>query len=162
MTTIIGIDPGMTGAIALLHKNGVFDVFDMKDVMLGGQVNVEKAQDAIDSWGGDRFIVIEEPGTRPGQSPAAALTMGINYGLLLAACRHWPTQRIRPQEWSKWIGRPAKLTPKDRKDWSRRKAMELFPDQADAFKFAKDDGRAEAVLMAWAWRECRYTDGRAA
>lgn len=34
------------------------------------------------------------------------------------------------------------------KDASRRVAAELFPDIADSFKLKKDDGRAEAILIA--------------
>ena len=35
------------------------------------------------------------------------------------------------------------------KDASRMRAMELFPSKAELFKRAKDDGRADAALIAY-------------
>ena len=34
---------------------------------------------------------------------------------------------------------------------SRRRAIELWPDHRKAFERVKDDGRAEAALLAWWW-----------
>ena len=57
-----------------------------------------------------------------------------------------PTTYLRPQEWQKAIGRPAGAG----KDWSLTRVRQLFPDST-LFDRQKDDGRAEAALIALAW-----------
>jgi hypothetical protein len=56
---------------------------------------------------------------------------------------HFPSTYVTPATWTKAVGRVAG------KDASRMRAMELFPSKADLFKRAKDDGRADAALIAY-------------
>ena len=67
------------------------------------------------------------------------------YGTLKGALqwRDIPFQEVRPSKW-----KPA-LNLSGDKNASREMAMQLWPDQAHLFKRVKDDGRAEAALLAW-------------
>ncbi len=56
-----------------------------------------------------------------------------------------PYMLVRPQSWKKEVGLPSKAD----KEASRLLAMKLFPKDADLFKLKKDDGKAEAALMAY-------------
>jgi hypothetical protein len=56
---------------------------------------------------------------------------------------HFPSTYVTPAAWTKSVGRAAG------KDASRMRAMELFPSKAELFKRAKDDGRADAALIAY-------------
>jgi crossover junction endodeoxyribonuclease RuvC len=53
-----------------------------------------------------------------------------------------PYTLVTPQKWQKHFGKS-----KD-KDQSRLLATRLYPQLADKFKQKKDDGRAEALLIA--------------
>jgi crossover junction endodeoxyribonuclease RuvC len=54
-----------------------------------------------------------------------------------------PMQYVTPQRWQK------DLNVRDGKDGSRQRAAELFPAYAHLFARKKDDGRADAALMAY-------------
>jgi crossover junction endodeoxyribonuclease RuvC len=66
---------------------------------------------------------------------------GIIEGVVAALQR--PYTYVTPAVWTKAVGRAAG------KDASRMRAMELLPAKADLFKRAKDDGRADAALIAY-------------
>ena len=53
-----------------------------------------------------------------------------------------PITIITPQRWQK------AMEVRGGKDGSRERAMQLFPMQSDLFKRKKDDGRADAALIA--------------
>jgi crossover junction endodeoxyribonuclease RuvC len=54
-----------------------------------------------------------------------------------------PTNYVTPQSWQKAVGA------RGGKDASRARAAELFPAYAANFTRKKDDGRADAALIAW-------------
>jgi crossover junction endodeoxyribonuclease RuvC len=61
----------------------------------------------------------------------------------VVAALRMPHTYVTPATWTKAVGRAAG------KDASRMRAMELFPDNDDWFRRAKDDGRADAALIAY-------------
>jgi crossover junction endodeoxyribonuclease RuvC len=69
---------------------------------------------------------------------------------------------VTPAQWKFGVGLNAVSgqDQKARKNASREKAIELFPQYADLFARVKDDGRAEAALMAW-WfvHKRKYSNG---
>jgi crossover junction endodeoxyribonuclease RuvC len=145
-----GIDPGQTGAIAMLDERGdLLSVIDMP--IVAGSVNTHQLRDYLStSHLGDRRIILEALGTRPGQNLTAVKTSCINWGKVAACCDRYPLHIVTSATWSKTVGRP-KLDLKARKEWSRKRAIELWPDAAGLFARAMDDGRAEAALIAWSW-----------
>jgi crossover junction endodeoxyribonuclease RuvC len=80
-----------------------------------------------------------------------------NFGKTIGACEMAVVAagcelvRVTPPIWKFGVGIDAdpKADTKARKNASRARAIELFPDYAHLFARVKDDGRAEAALMAW-------------
>jgi crossover junction endodeoxyribonuclease RuvC len=54
-----------------------------------------------------------------------------------------PVTYISPQGWQKAVNA------RSGKDGNRQRAAEVFPAYAHMFSRKKDDGRADAALMAW-------------
>lgn len=147
---IVGIDPGAHGAIALLDRRGhVQNIHDMPTV----KVKVGKTyrdrlsiQGFIDLLRGVEIdiVVIEQVGGMTGQSASAAFTFGLGCGLIhgAVAALNLPSCFLPPQRWKKAAG----LGPD--KGAARLMAQQLWPDHAKQFARVKDDGRAEAALIA--------------
>lgn len=147
-TCYLGIDPGKSGAICLLHGEGVL----IKDtpVMHDGDKNQYDIKEMIEIvklfrtiGGGWPTAIIEQVNAMPGQGVTSMFSMGYGLGLWhsILACHGVPFVRVRPQEWKKSFG----LKGKD-KGASILRAQELYP-QAD-IRLKKHHDRAEALLMA--------------
>ena len=170
---IISIDPGLSGAIALIQADTgeLFDVADMptrKTVTAAGKkatvIDVPALAEILDDYIDHAYnpdhvaIVIEQQSTRPGLAAGAVFKTGYGYGVLVGLAEasgcHWTT--IRPQDWKQWhpglIGAGGDLKGGARtraiKTASREAAMARFPHHADRFWRLRDDGRAEAALIA--------------
>ena len=149
---IIGIDPGASGAVAILEKSGkLVHVFDMPslELMAGGKakrrVNPEMLAAELKLYADQgATAVVEQVGAMPGQGVSSMFAFGESFGLakgVLAGLRI-STSTVTPSKWKKAMGVNAG------KDGSRAKAAQLWPSQAGEFKRVKDDGRAEACLIA--------------
>lgn len=165
MAAVIAIDPGLAGAIAY-YDGAHLAVVDMPTEARG-------KKSAVDLWRlwcvvqgqalpPTRFVhgVIENVGTMPKQGLASACNFGKTIGacemaLVAAGCE---LIRVTPQTWKFGVGLNAdpKADTKARKNASRARAQELFPNYAHLFARVKDDGRAEAALMAW-WFVHKHT-----
>lgn len=144
MRLTIGVDPGVTGAIALVAEDGqLVDAFDMPTV--ANQVSAQLLA-TIECWGTDQFgtVVIEDVHSMPKQGVTSSFNFGRSKGVVegVFAGAGRPLEYVSPARWKKALG----LT-KD-KGASRRRAIELWPNHADKFARVKDDGRAEAALIA--------------
>ena len=145
---IYGIDPGFTGAIALYWPDtGKLEVHDMP-VMKNPKgktiINPHGVLDILANEGGKSLAVIEQVSAMPGQGVSSMFRFGEGYGHLQMACAasKLPLQYVTPATWKKHFG-----LSRD-KGVSRSLTMQRFPDQAQQFSRAKDDGRAEASLIA--------------
>ena len=146
---IYGIDPGFTGAIALYWPDaGKIEVHDMP-VMKNPKgktiINPHGVLDILANEGsGKSLAVIEQVGAMPGQGVSSMFRFGQGLGVVeaCAAASKLPLQYVTPAKWKKHFN----LT--RNKGVSRGLAMQRFPDYASEFSRAKDDGRAEAVLIA--------------
>lgn len=135
----IGIDPGISGAIAFLLPYEQVEVYKMPDNILAirdlfGTVFKDNAPN-------DVFILSEIPGLRPGQSVQSTKTTWYNYGQLYAylVLSGYPLRTITPAKWKQHYGLSADKTE------SIKLAMQMFPQ----FKLKKSqDGLAEALLIA--------------
>lgn len=156
---ILGIDPGAKGAFVLVAGDWL-DVFDMptfeKPVRRAGKIIKRRMldEDAIVAWlaecdGSLDGAFIEGVNTRPGESAPSAFAFGVNYGLVrgILAGTGIGYEVVASTVWTKALGVGAD------KSNHRRAAQDLWPDQADLFRRVKDDGRADAALIAaWAAR----------
>ena len=154
MSFIIGIDPGAAGAVAILENGRLTQVFDMPvvEMTVGGKAKRRVAPELLATELrlynlADTVAVVEQVGAMPGQGVTSMFAFGQAYGLVLGVLAGlWiPTTTVTPASWKKAL----KLN--TGKDGARAKAAQLWPAQADQFKRVKDDGRAEAALLAH-WR----------
>lgn len=152
---VIGVDPGLTGALGMLgHRAEYLRVADIPTMARLGpkaavknQVNGAALAELLHGWLEDYdrneiAFFIETPIAFPGQHvatiAAAFLTAGIIEGVLSA--RHFAHQLVRPADWKKALGLSAD------KDQARTRAIRLYPDAPLAL--AKHHNRAEALLIA--------------
>lgn len=149
----IGIDVGLNGAIALMRPDGTLSIVDMPtgEVKVGGKVKrriiPELLATSIEGMVGNCHVVamVEKVSAMPGQGSVSMFQFGTSYGLVLGvlAALQIETHQVSPATWKKHF----RLTAS--KDASRMKACSMFPAQAAAlFSRVKDDGRAEAALLA--------------
>jgi crossover junction endodeoxyribonuclease RuvC len=153
----LGVDPGKTGALALLDPDGhLVDVIDMPaatGAALGALLRHE-----LEAHAPHRIAVayVEQVGSRPGQGHMNVWTFAEGYGAILGALGALgvPVHLVTTPTWRRTnrITIPAS-TPKAQKSkvgktLSRQRAVELWPTEAGRFARVKDDGRAEAALIA--------------
>ena len=149
MTVILGIDPGLTGALAWLRDDGVLlEVRDMP--ALDGEVSATMlAHDEEITRNRVTLAILEWPGLMPTKNNSAKTlrSIGMTLGTISAvlAVRGIPCHRVTPAHWKNQLGLHSD------KGESRALAMRLWPDHGDRFARVKDDGRAEAALLAWWW-----------
>ena len=145
---IVGIDPGYSGAIAFLDPQGpLFVVHDMPvapSVKGRTELDLNQLYQLLRQDYMRKVVMLEKVATMPGQGISSAFRFGQGYGAIemaLVACgyeRHYVT----PPVWKKYFG-----LSKD-KGSSRALACQRLPDHAFRFSRVKDDGRAEATLLA--------------
>ena len=144
---ILGVDPGASGALAVIRDGGMYDVVDMPV----GLVTVGKstrrrivpellAQELWELLPLDAAYV-EEVASMPRQGVSSVFTFGQAHGLILGALTalRVPVRRVRPVAWQTKV--KAKGDPRPR-------ALELYPTLAPQLKRKKDEGRADAALIA--------------
>jgi crossover junction endodeoxyribonuclease RuvC len=147
---ILGIDPGAAGAFALYDTSlEALWVDDMPSarVLVGKakrlQLNEVALAQAIASGEPD-VAWIERVHALPKQGVTSSFSFGLAYGIVrgILASTGVPYFLITPQEWK----RSFRLGPD--KNEARLVASRMFPANVASFARAKDDGRAEAALLA--------------
>lgn len=145
-TVWVGIDPGATGAIAVLQANNL-TITTLKDE--------REALDElrrISKLPGQVFVLLEEVHSMPRQGVVSSFTFGRNFGVVIGmvmAC-DLSLQLMRPQRWLKELGiRPRKKT-ESKTEWKKflaATAKRMYP------KFQSiNQQNADSVLIATACR----------
>jgi crossover junction endodeoxyribonuclease RuvC len=148
--TVLGIDPGLTGAVAVLSLDGrLLEVVDLPTATTGNKTVLDDSAvvEVVARLSPSvRLAVLEKVGGRPGQSAPAAFVFGSVCGFLRAAlvCRNVPHELITPGRWQNAIMYGCARG----KDAARMKAIQLHPQHRALFKRKNDHNRADAVLMA--------------
>ncbi len=142
MSTIAGIDPGITGGLAVIHNGKLAGVHPMP--VHDSRADGHEIDEILTEWEPDA-VYVEHTQAMPKNGSIASYSLGLNTGIVLGVIQAngFRMVRVRPQEWKKKMG----LTGKD-KNASRGLATELFPEFASSFKLVKSDGLAEACLIA--------------
>lgn len=147
---IVGIDPGMKGAIAWLHPNGALarvEDLPIVDKNLNASLLYDMLRDMCGL--GYSAVVVERqqymPPVMQGRQQGGSSTFktGMGYGIILGVVASLQCRVSTPTS-STWK-KPLNLS-KD-KERSRKLAIDTWPAMADRFKFKKDEGRAEAALL---------------
>lgn len=147
MITYIGIDPGLSGALAWLRPGGL-SIIDMPTLTIGrgGKRKRELDPDALANLLRDDpgHAVIEDVHAMPGQGVSSVFSFGSTKGTIIGilAALQIPRSKVSPAVWKKALRVPAD------KDGARARASELFPASSHLWARVKDDGRAEAALIA--------------
>ena len=159
---IIGIDPGLSGAIAIMENNKVLNIFDMP-VMSEGKKNkrqlnsaqlVKLLKDNI-SKNEDISVVVEQVNAMPGQGVTSMFNFGQTFGAIKGVCAALglPIFFVRPSKWKKHF----ELI-NSSKDSSRTKAIEMYPSLSNDKDKKKDVNKSDAILIARFFSENRAKD----
>ena len=159
---IIGIDPGLSGGIAVLENNRVLSIFDMP-VMSEGKKNKRQLNSAqLVSLikenikpSEDVAIVVEQVNAMPGQGVTSMFNFGQTFGAIKGVCAALglPIFFVRPSKWKKHF----ELI-NSSKDSSRTKAIEMYPALSNQLAKKKDVNKSDAILIARFYSETRLLD----
>ena len=151
---IIGIDPGISGAICFLKNGTIIDVIEMpsmaegkknKKQVNGSQIFNEISLRIKDFNKENIKVVIEQVSAMPGQGVTSMFNFGQSFGVIKGICSamQLPIHFVRPAKWKKYFN-----LIKTEKDASRTKAIEIFPYISSKLSKKKDSNKAEAILIA--------------
>ncbi len=159
---IIGIDPGLSGAIAILENNKVLHIFDIP-VMSEGKKNKRQLNSALlvsllrDNITNDEevAVVVEQVNAMPGQGVTSMFNFGQTFGAIKGICAalDLPIFFVRPSKWKKHF----ELI-NSSKDSSRTKAIEMYPKLSKQLAKKKDVNKSDAILIARFFSETRLTE----
>jgi crossover junction endodeoxyribonuclease RuvC len=143
MTIVMGIDPGISGAVAFYFPMVPSRIAVDDTPIAGGEVNVHELARLIRIHR-PTLAVIERVSAMPGQGVTSMFNFGRSYGDVrgVIGAMDVPMHFVTPQKWKKHFGLSSD------KDECRLRAIRVFPNAAESFKLKKHDGRAEAALIA--------------
>jgi crossover junction endodeoxyribonuclease RuvC len=162
---IIGIDPGKSGAVAVIDQQSHSVIF--KQIV--PTIKVGKSKQEYDLQGmreillsnsddTDAKVFIERQQARPGQGVSSMFTTGKGYGMWLGLCAglQIPIEVVSPLSWTKEVLRGV---PGEGKGRNILGAKRLFPS-VDLRKSERSrvphDGICDAILIAeYGWRVSR-------
>tara|TARA_B100001121_G_scaffold289215_1_gene287961 strand:+ start:43 stop:528 length:486 start_codon:yes stop_codon:yes gene_type:complete len=159
---VIGIDPGLSGAIAILEEKKVIGVFEMP-VMAEGKKNkrqlnsaqlVNIIQDNLNN-NEEAIIVVEQVNAMPGQGVTSMFNFGQTFGAIKGVCAalKLPIFFVRPSKWKKHF----ELINAS-KDSSRTKVIEMYPTLSNQLTKKKDVNKSDAILIARFYFETKLND----
>ena len=159
---ILGIDPGLSGAIAILEKKKVLNLFDMP-VMAEGKKNKKQLNSAQlvniireNSIGDNEIaVVVEQVNAMPGQGVTSMFNFGQTFGAIKGVCAalNLPIFFVRPSRWKKYF----ELI-NSSKDSSRTKVIEMYPSLSSQLAKKKDVNKSDAILIARYYYDTRLKD----
>jgi crossover junction endodeoxyribonuclease RuvC len=151
---IIGIDPGISGAICFFENGKILDVVEMP-TMTEGKKNKKQVNGAqifneiikrINELEKDNVrVIIEQVSAMPGQGVTSMFNFGQSFGILKGICSamQLPMFFVRPAKWKKYFN-----LINSEKDASRTRAIEVFPYFSTQLSRKKDSNKADAILIA--------------
>ena len=159
---IIGIDPGLSGAIAILENKQVITLIDMP-VMAEGKKNKRQLNSAqlvsiikenIKN-NEEVVVVVEQVNAMPGQGVTSMFNFGQTFGAIKGVCAalDLPIFFVRPSRWKKYF----ELI-NSSKDSSRTKAIEMYPSISSHLSKKKYVNKSDAILIARFYYETRLKD----
>ena len=149
---IIGIDPGISGAISILENKKILEVYDTPTMIDGKknkrQINSAQVTNIIKERlkdGKEVIVVVEHVNAMPGQGVTSMFNFGQSFGVIKGICAALglPIYFVRPSKWKKHFN-----LIKTNKDASRTKVIEAYPEISSKLHRKKDSNRADAILIA--------------
>lgn len=141
MKTYIGVDPGKSGAMAIIHALGNVEVIPFD------AVHYSMALARVSSGAYPVTCCVEKVNAMPGQGVVSMFNFGHNLGVIEGLLRGYgiPYQLVPPQTWKK------EFSLSSDKAKSIEVCQKLFPNVsllATERSRKPNDGIAEALLMA--------------
>ena len=159
---IIGIDPGLSGAIAVLEYKNVKKIFDVP-TMAEGKKNKRQLNSALlvellkENLKNNHeiMVVIEQVNAMPGQGVTSMFNFGQTFGAIKGICAALglPITLVRPSKWKKHFD-----LINSSKDASRTKVIELYPSLSHQLTKKKDVNKSDAILIARFYYETRIME----
>ena len=151
---IIGIDPGISGAICFLKNGTIIDAIEMpsmaegkknKKQVNGSQIFNEISKRINKNQNQGVRVVVEQVSAMPGQGVTSMFNFGQSFGILKGICSamQLPVYCVRPAKWKKYFN-----LINSEKDASRTRAIEIFPYFSSQLSKKKDSNKADAILIA--------------
>ena len=159
---IIGIDPGLSGAIAILENNKVLKVFEMPTMAEGKknkkQLNSAQLVTLLQNniiKNEEVSVVVEQVNAMPGQGVTSMFNFGQTFGAIKGICAalQLPIFFVRPSKWKKHF----ELINAS-KDASRTKVMEMYPSLSGDLSRKKDVNKSDAILIARFYSDTRFLE----
>ena len=137
--TYIGIDPGKSGAIAML-RGGECGSYNLDNTEADVAAYLEPGV-------GPYFALLERAAARPGQGVSSMFKFGQSYGFLrgLLIAHRIPFEEVTPQKWQSAMG----CLSKGDKNVTKARAQQLFP------QLKITHANADALLIAEYCRRVR-------
>jgi len=157
---VIGIDPGLSGAIAVIEGNKVLNILDMPVMSEGKKnkkqlnsaqlVNIIKQNVSNDE---EVAVIVEQVNAMPGQGVTSMFNFGQTFGAIKGICAalNLPIFFVRPSKWKKHFG-----LINSSKDASRTKTIEMYPLLSSQLSKKKDVNKSDAILIAKFYIETRF------
>ena len=149
---IFGIDPGVSGAICVLKKGKILEVYEMP-TMIDGKKNKRQVNGAevtnifLKELNNEDTakVVVEHVTAMPGQGVTSMFNFGQSFGVIKGICAalKLPIYFVRPTKWKKHFN-----LIKTNKDASRTKVIEAYPNISSKLSRKKDSNKADAILIA--------------
>ena len=149
---IIGVDPGISGAISIIENKKIIEVYDTP-TMIDGKKNKRQINGAQvtnifkERLNGEKevVVVVEHVNAMPGQGVTSMFNFGQSFGVIKGICAalNLPIYFVRPSKWKKHFN-----LIKTNKDASRTKVIEVYPEISSKLHRKKDSNRADAILIA--------------
>ena len=156
---IIGIDPGISGAICFFENGKILDVIEMptmnegkknKRQVNGAQIYNEISKRMNKTHIEDVRVVVEQVSAMPGQGVTSMFNFGQSFGVIKGICSAMQLSLyfVRPTKWKKYFN-----LINSEKDASRTRAIEVFPYFSSQLSKKKDSNKADAILIASFYHE---------
>ena len=133
---IIGIDPGISGAICFMEDGKITDVIEMPSMAEGKknkrQLNSAQLVNILSEYkkrkDDEVSVVVEQVNAMPGQGVTSMFNFGQTFGAIKGVCAAMglPIFFVRPSKWKKHF----ELI-NSSKDASRTKVIEMYPSISD-------------------------------
>ena len=151
---IIGIDPGISGAICFFENGKIIEIIDMpnmtdgkksKKQVNGAQIYNEISERIKNIPKNEINVVLEQVSAMPGQGVTSMFNFGQSFGVIKGVCAamRLPLHFVRPAKWKKYFN-----LLNSEKQASRTKAIEIFPEISNKLSKKKDINKADAILIA--------------
>jgi hypothetical protein len=154
---ILGIDPGLSGAYALIKDGEIVCSGDLPRLGDGAQSRVAGALfgSVVKELAPD-FAVIESVSAMPKQGVSSTFRFGRAVGTIegVATALLVPMHHVIPGKWKGYFHLTGK--PDGGAEASRQAAIQRWPAHAALFSRKKDHNRAEAALIALWFAETQH------